>query len=271
MADRDGRLDLWFRRYRPNPDSGMQLVCLPHAGGSASFFLPLTRLLTPSVEVIGVQYPGRQDRRDEPLIDDLGRLADQIAALLPDCVDRPYALFGHSMGATLGFEVARRLAGSGGPQPIGLIASGRRAPVVHRVEDVHTRDDAGLLAELRRLSGTELELLDDPEFLQMILPPMRSDYRAIERYQYVAGAPVSFPITVLVGESDPRVSLTEARAWAQCTAGDFHFRSFQGGHFYLNAQQQEVARVVLETLRAFNAPVPAEAAAVTDRTGPQDL
>src|SRR5262249_29653456 len=101
--------DLWVRRFHPAPSAGSRLVCLPHAGGSASYFLPISRGLSPQVEVLAVQYPGRQDRRAEPCIEDVGGLADQITASLQPWIDRPVALFGHSMGAILGFEVALRL------------------------------------------------------------------------------------------------------------------------------------------------------------------
>ena len=260
MADHDDRLDLWFRRFRPAPDSEVQLICLPHAGGSASFFVPFTRLLAPSVEVVGVQYPGRQDRRAEPLIDDLHELADHVSTLLVSYLERspgrPFALFGHSLGAALAFEVVRRLEQSTGPKPVGLIASGRRSPLVHIEETVHLQDDDGLLAEMRRLSGTEMELLDDAEFLQMILPVMRGDYRAIERYRYGGDGPVRTPISVLVGDADPRVSRSDAEAWQGLTGGGFDLRSFPGGHFYLNTQQPQVAQAVLESLRTFTASVP---------------
>ena len=259
MADLDDPFDLWFRRFRPAPGSQAQLFCLPHAGGSASFFAPFARLLAPSVEVVAVQYPGRQDRRAEPLIEDLHELADQVSGLLVSYLDRapgrPFALFGHSLGAALAFEVVRRLEAAG-LRPAGLIASGRRSPLVHREEDVHTRDDDGLLAEMRRLSGTEMELLDDAEFLQLILPVMRNDYRAIERYRYAGDGPVRTPISVLVGDADPRVSRSDAEAWQGLTSGSFHLRSFPGGHFYLNSQQSQVTQAVLESLRTFTATVP---------------
>lgn len=256
MAEQDDRFDLWFRRFRPAPESDVQLFCLPHAGGSATFFLPFAKLLAPTVEMVGVQYPGRQDRRNEPLVDDLNRLADQLSEVLIEYVDGPFALFGHSMGAALGFEVVRRIEAAGGPRPIGLVASGRRSPLTHRFENVHTRDDQGLLREIRELSGTDMALLDDEEFLQMILPVVRSDYRAIERYRLSDGSSVSCPIAVLVGESDPRVTCAEGRSWQQLTTGAFHFRTFPGGHFYLNSQQSEVVAAVRDLLRTFAAAVP---------------
>ncbi|KRV50448.1 oleoyl-ACP hydrolase [Wenjunlia vitaminophila] len=243
----------WLRRYEQASPNAVPLVCLPHAGGSASYFVPLARALAPAVDVVCVQYPGRQDRHGEPALTSIEALADQVFAALEPLRDRPLVLFGHSMGAVLGYELTRRLERRGGSAPLGLIVSGRRAPVRHRVETVHLRDDDGLLAEIRELNGTELGVLDDEELLRMVLPALRADYQAVETYRHRSGEPLSTPISVLVGESDPRVTLDEARAWKEMTVGAFAFRSFPGGHFYLNAQQAAVTRAITESLDAFRA------------------
>lgn len=116
----------WFRNYGPAPDACVRLVCLPHAGGSASFYFPLARALSPKIEVLAVQYPGRQDRHAEPCVQNIEDMADRIAEALGPWTDRPYALFGHSMGAMVGFEVARRMEASG-KGPLELFVSGRQA------------------------------------------------------------------------------------------------------------------------------------------------
>src|SRR5215471_3421821 len=142
-ADRD----TWLRRYHPCDDGGPQLVCFPHAGGSASYFFPLSALLAPDVEVLAAQYPGRQDRRHEPGVESIDALAASLAPLLNRPRERPYAFFGHSMGAVVAYEVCRRMSASGVPGPDLLIASGRRAPSRYRPSDVHRRSDEGLLDE----------------------------------------------------------------------------------------------------------------------------
>lgn len=151
------------------------------------FWFPLSAALAPDVDVLAVQYPGRQERRHEPPITDLDEFADAVARALTPLLDRPYALLGHSMGALLGYEVARRLRRWGHPAPVGLFASGRRAPHINRGEDVHLRDDAGVVAELRRMSGTDSGLLGDDELLRLVLPAVRADYQAVETYRYQPG------------------------------------------------------------------------------------
>ena len=139
MTVADGS-DLWLRRFHPAADAPVRLVCFPHAGGSASFYFPGSAALADGCDVSALQYPGRQDRRHEPNVDDIGVLADRIAPVLEPLFDRPVVFFGHSMGAVLAFEVARRLEARG-HEPALLFASGRRAPSTVREENVHQRDD----------------------------------------------------------------------------------------------------------------------------------
>ncbi|WP_431040590.1 thioesterase II family protein [Streptomyces sp. P1-3] len=233
----------WIRQFHPAPEAGTSLVCFPHAGGSATFYFPVSRALAPGVDVLAVQYPGRQDRMNEPCVDDIPTLADLIADELTPWADRPMTLFGHSMGATIAFEVARRLEARG-IVPLGLFASGRRAPSTHRDEQVHLRDDEGLISELRRLSGTDAGVLADETMLRLVLPAMRGDYRAVETYRYRPGPPLNCPVTVLTADDDPLVELGEARAWARHTVAPFRLRVFTGGHFFITAHAETVVQEI---------------------------
>ncbi|RST15018.1 thioesterase [Streptomyces sp. WAC05374] len=245
----------WIRRFHPSPDAGVRLVCFPHAGGSASFFHALSRDLAPGVDVLAVQYPGRQDRRGEPNVTDMTELADRAAeALLPvlaasgDPHGRtPFALFGHSMGSTLAYEVARRLQASG-HRPAALIVSGRRAP--QRVVDdgLHELSDDDIVADIMALDGTDTPVFGDPEVLGLVLPSIRADYRAAETYRYTPGPPLDCPIHAMTGFADPRVPVGELRHWAACTEGRFTLEVFSGGHFYLTEHHADVARTLAERL-----------------------
>jgi surfactin synthase thioesterase subunit len=232
----------WIRRFHPAPHAGARLVCLPHAGGSASYYFPVSRALAPGIDVLAVQYPGRQDRRGEPCIDSIPVLADRITAALEDHTDLPLALFGHSMGATLAFEVAVRLQAAG-VRATHVFVSGRRAPSTRRVETVHLKPDSALVDEIRELAGTDATLLDDADLLPMVLPPLRADYRAIETYA-PSSATVDAPIIALVGDDDPKATHAEVSRWAEHTAGGFELRQYPGGHFYLNEHAGSVIGVV---------------------------
>ncbi|MFB0614774.1 thioesterase II family protein [Streptomyces sp. AGS-58] len=237
---------LWIRRYHPRPDAAVRLVCLPHAGGSATFYHPVSASMPASVDVLAVQYPGRQDRRTEPCAGSIQELADHVTSVLLPWTDRPLLLFGHSMGATLGFEVARRLERDHGVVPHALFASARRAPSCPHSESVHLRDDDGLVEEMRRLSGTDSAILDDVELIRMALPAIRADYRAAETYVYEPGPNLRCPVVALVGDDDPKVTVDEARAWSRHTDASFEFHVFRGGHFYLTSHQRQVLGLLAE-------------------------
>ncbi|MCG7524335.1 alpha/beta fold hydrolase [Streptomyces sp. OfavH-34-F] len=240
----------WLRRFHPSDEAPVRLFCLPHAGGSASYYFPVSRTLAPAVDVIAAQYPGRQDRRTEPCVDDVRRLADLVTAeILPWC-DRPVALFGHSLGATLGFEVALRLEAAG-TTPLVLFASGRRAPSRPREnENVHLSPDAQLLTTIRRMSGTDPAVLADEELLRSVLPAIRADYKAAETYRYTPGPPLTCPIEVLNGTEDPEVTDAEAKAWTTHTKATCTFHTFPGGHFYLTDHAPKVINLIRTRLTA---------------------
>lgn len=248
--------ELWCRRYRPSRTAASRLVCFPHAGGSAPFFLPVAAALSPAVDVVAIQYPGRQDRRAEPPIDDMAVLADRVHAILRRQPELPVTLFGHSLGAILAFEVTRRLEADG-HGPVRMFASGRRGPATYRDENIHLRDDAGIMAELRKMNGTASSLLGDDELMRAALPALRADYKAAETYSCPPGITVDCPISVLTGESDPKTSIEEAEAWAGHTTGSFDFHVFGGGHFFLTDHAPEIVKLLDQHFQAERAAVTA--------------
>lgn len=239
----------WIRCFHPIAETSPQVMCFPHAGGAASYYFALSRSLASRVGVMAVQYPGRQDRRREPLIDSIPVLADQIFEMLQS-IDglAPRAFFGHSMGSIVAFEVALRLQRAGVEVPQVLLVSGRRGPTVQRVERYHLLEDEGFISELRAMDGTDPRLLADPELLDMILRVARADYKAIETYECSPEAILSCPIVALVGEADQRSRVAEVAAWAGHTSGEFDMKIFPGGHFYLDSHWQEVADVVWQAV-----------------------
>jgi pyochelin biosynthesis protein PchC len=243
-VDRDA---LWVRRFQRRTQPVGRVVCCAHAGGSASAFRPLSLRVSPSVELLAIQYPGRQDRLGEPAIDDLVELAGLVTEELEPWLDRPVVLFGHSMGALVAFEVARRLERRG-VVPAALFVSGRRAPSIHRESAVYLMDDEGLLREIKELAGTDDQVFAEDELVRMVLPAIRSDYRAVETYRYLPGPDVSCPLTALLGDTDPRVSVPEAQEWVRHTSAEFRLRVFPGGHFYLNDHEPELAEMINASL-----------------------
>lgn len=244
----------WFRRFTTAEGNGPRLVCFPHAGGSATAFTPLARALPADFDVVSVQYPGRQDRYAEAPFTALGPLVEAVAGELARELaadpGRPYALFGHSMGALVAFETARLLARRELPGAQRLFLSGRGGPGARSGIRRDHYDDAELVAEMRGLGGTDQSMLDNPDVLEMILPALRADYRAVDTYRWQGGEPLAAPITALVGDSDPMVPVEAARTWREHTSGDFAFKVFPGGHFYLVDHIGQVAAAVTEGLLA---------------------
>lgn len=251
MPSAPAEQDLWIRRFHQVPDATYRLVCFPHAGGGASFYHSMSAALArQGIAVLAVQYPGRQDRHREPVIDTIAELADRLCPVLSGELDKPTAFFGHSMGAIVAFELALRIAAETDGNPVRCYLSGRRAPGTERAENVHQLDDRGILAELNRLSGTDARVLAEPELLNRLLPVIRNDYRAIETYRGRRDARLRCPLTVLIGAADPKTTLDEARAWRGHTTGDFSLEIFAGGHFYLADHQQAVVERITADLGA---------------------
>ncbi|WP_330306338.1 MULTISPECIES: alpha/beta fold hydrolase [unclassified Streptomyces] len=236
-------MDNWIRRFHPAPGARMRLLCFPHAGGTAGSYHALSASVEGAVEPLIVQYPGRLDRFAEPFAERLDDVVDAVLDEL-DADDRPLALFGHSMGALLAFATARRLE-TEGRAPAVLFVSGREGPSLPvRTRLPQSPSDDELLAELRLLSGTAAELLDSPEFLQLVLPPLRADYRMLAAYACPPGPPLGCPVVALTGDSDPRVSVDGVGAWEGETDGPFTRHVLPGGHFYLDDHRTYVADVI---------------------------
>ncbi|WP_181773670.1 thioesterase II family protein [Amycolatopsis pittospori] len=247
MTGNDGDNGLWVRRFHPSDNAPYQVVCFPHAGGSASYFFPVSKALTGTADVLAIQYPGRQDRRTEKGIDSITELADAVTGALRPWLTRPTVLFGHSMGASLGYEVARRLEQEG-TVPLALFVSGRVAPCRARDETVHLRDDAGLIDAVKALSGTDPQIFGDEELLRMVLPALRTDYTAAETYRYEAGPLLKAPIHAHLGDSDPKASIDEVSDWEKHTNGEFTLRTYPGGHFYLNTHAPKVIEAIAKVV-----------------------
>ncbi|MFF9061846.1 thioesterase II family protein [Streptomyces sp. NPDC014882] len=245
----------WTHRFHPRDDSDFRLVCFPHAGGSASYYHALSEALSPHLDTLAVQYPGRQDRRAEGCVHNLAHLADLTYAALRRCEDgRPTVFFGHSMGSILAFEVARRYQDDTGAPPARLFASGYPAPSRLRGGTVHRRDDDGIVDELRSVNGTDPVWLENRHLRAAVLHAVRGDYTAIETHPRVTGVRLDCPITVLIGDDDPHTTVAEAEAWGEHTTGEFSLHVFRGGHFYLDQYGREVTGIISAAVRGEPAP-----------------
>lgn len=199
------------------------------------------------VTLIPVQYPGRENRFSEPMIDNMPELVDAlISEHFP--TSGPFVLLGHSMGAAVAYEIAQELRRRGLPGPRRLVACARQAPTDLRPGHIHRGDDEALVAELRRMGGTPPEVLADPDLRRAVLDVVRNDYRLAETYTPRPAPPLDCPISVFVADADPDCAVTDGDGWAAMTTGRADVTVFPGGHFFLIPQRRRVLGTLLSAL-----------------------
>lgn len=236
----------WLRRLTRRSAPTAHLVAIHHAGGGTAAFRQWGALLAEDVELWAVVLPGREGRFSEPIAEDLGVVADQVANALTATVPSPYVLFGHSMGALIAYEVAHRLRDEHPPRH--LIVAGSPAP--HLVQDQKTAEDSEeeFRERLRSLNGTPDEVLRDVELMELLLPTIRADFELVDRYRWSGRSPLDVPVTALSGADDPGVSLSDLEAWAMHTTGRSQLKVVEGDHFFVNTAVEEVIELVSRAL-----------------------
>ena len=239
---------VWLRPFAPNPYANLRLFCFPHAGGGALSFRPWAALFPSEIELCPIQLPGREDRfRETPYtnVDALVRALTQV--LYPYELARPFALFGHSMGALIAYELAHTLEDQYGMSPVQLFVSARSAPhLPHPGPCLYTLPPDEFVAQLRMLKGTPDELLvdADPVWLQRL----RADFELNEAYQPRPRTPLSVSIAAFAGRTDPRVSVADMQAWSKHTCRSFALREFESDHFFVYKDYGAVVQAILIAL-----------------------
>jgi len=232
----------WLRRFYAGPRGSLRLVCMPHAAGTAACYSGWHNHVPDWVDVMAVQYPGREDRYAEPCVDRISELAAGVTAEIMTGGSEPVALFGHGMGALVAYEVAILLQRRGRPA-VHLAVSGQAAPSRHQLGGtVHYGGEDELVAELLRVGSVEPGMLADPELRALILPAALADYRAVETYRPSIAPVLNLPLTSYYGLADKGVKEADAGCWYEVTYGRFHLRCWPGDHFYLRPREQSLVR-----------------------------
>lgn len=236
----------WFINYQSNKTATVRLFCFPYAGGSAAIFRSWAGA---HFDVWAVEYPGRGLRRSEPPVTGLQVLVDAIFQQIEPLLDRPFAMFGHSMGALVAFEVVRALQAAKGPEPTSFFASGSPAPRLDRKRaNIHQLPELEFLKELRSLGGTPEEVLGDSELLRLLIPTLRADFEAAATYQWNEGPKILCPTFVYGGMQDPDVTRADLEAWQDECSSSFRLRMFPGNHFFIRSAESTLLRVLTRDL-----------------------
>lgn len=235
----------WLTVVERRPNARIRLFCFPHAGGGASVFRTWSEGLPSTVEVCPIRLPGREGRISEPPFTRLKPLVQALAQALIRYLDKPFAFFGHSMGALVSFELARQLRRRHTLSPAHLFVSGRVAPQLPDPQPpIHALPNSKFLEELRRFNGIPEEILESPELMELMLPTLRADCAVDETYVYSIEPPLDCPISAFGGLQDSTVSRDSLAAWRNQTRLSFSMQMFPGNHFFLHTGQP----LLLQTL-----------------------
>ncbi len=239
----------WFQVARPVQAPRLRLFCFSYAGGNASTYRDWYKRLPDDVEVCSIQLPGRGSRFKERAHTSLNSLLDGLFDAIQPHIGVPFVFFGHSMGAQVAFELARKLRDSGARLPACLIVSGRRGP--HRPprnKPIYNLPEHEFREEIRRLNGTPEEALGNPELMEIISPILRADCQVVETWHYQPSQPIDVPVLALGGIKDSQVSVEDLEDWRSVTNGPFTLQLFSGDHFFINHVTDALLNTIRQTL-----------------------
>lgn len=234
----------WFIKQKPNKKADLRLICFPYAGGSASTYMSWANSLPENVELVIIQAPGRGIRIAEQAFSNMYSLVNELISVIPSVLDKPYILFGHSMGSRVAFELMHQLKVVKQPLPLHFIASGSRGPHIKATnKPIYQFSDDDFINELKILNGTPQAVLDNKELMEMFLPLLRADFEVSDTYCYQGNGKFDCPISVLTGEDDD-ISIDDLNAWGKWFESELELYSIAGDHFFIDSHKEAVLNKV---------------------------
>ncbi len=240
----------WIKFPKPNPQARMRLFCLPFAGGGASTFQSWPKFLPADVEVAAYAFPGREVRINDELISNMEVLIEHLVDATLPYLDKPFAVFGHSMGAFISYELIKALEKKGF-EPTCLLVSGCRAPHIAEEHQLYVLPDDELIEQLStRYQAIPEMFLNDKAFMALLLPILRADIELIETYVYQKTSPLHCPIYAFGSVDDPETTTENIESWRGYSDHlSFTTKMFPGGHFYINSHQEYLLQTLSEIFK----------------------
>ncbi|MGH2506509.1 MAG: thioesterase II family protein [Ktedonobacteraceae bacterium] len=239
----------WIICPRPQPQAQLRLFCFPYAGGGASLYRTWHQTLPPTIEICPVQFPGRENRLTEQAFTQVEPLIQDLYNAISPYLDKPFAFFGHSMGALVSFELTRYLRQKAGLSPQHLCVSAHRAPhLPDRHTPIYQLPYPEFREELRHLNGTPEGVLQNEELMQLLLPTLRADFTLCETYTYDPQEPLACPIAVFGGTEDDKITSAELQAWHDQTQNAFVLHMLPGDHFFIHSTRELLLRTLSKIL-----------------------
>jgi len=239
----------WFIPFKQERNSSVRLFCFHYGGGSASAFREWPKDIPDFTELIAIQMPGRESRFNEPLLNNVSEVIDQLYMNFDRYLDKPFIFFGHSIGALIAFEFVRTLRRRINLQPKHLIVSGTKAPQAPlRRKPIHALPDLQFIEELKKYNGIPSAIIEDKELISLFVPTIRSDFSISETYEYYNELPLDCPITALGGLNDHTFNHEDLLKWQEQTTSSFKHHLLPGDHFFIKTSYQEVMKIVNQVL-----------------------
>jgi len=246
----------WIAGQVGKVEANVRLFCFGHAGSGGALFHPWKTALLPEIEVCPIVLPGREMRQGEEPYTRIEQVIEPLFAALLPLTGKPFAFFGHSVGAVIAYELARRFTASYAPAPFCLFVSARRAPrLPSRRRPFFGLPDHEFLAAVRGMNGMRSELLEHPEVLQIFIPSLRADFEMNDTYTLLPGPRLPCPVFAFVGDKDAEVYPSEMSDWAEVTDNQFALRIFPGDHFYYKDAPPALLEAIRQSIQQTSVPL----------------